>query len=146
MKIWICHNGSSLSGVAHLFHIRNPHTSLCGEDFDTHPKAGVAFALYCRKCQKADRVSPLYLYRISFGMGERDTYDSAVVVSASQQDAQKIHPSKDGQDHWSDELQGWDWDKWDWATHAEDVVVELLGVAAEGQKAGTVVCASFNAG
>ncbi len=85
-----------------------------------------------------------------------DTYDSAVVVAESADTARLLHPG------------GWVWDTdrkcwvcendvssgdrkwWDppdrsgWC-HPDNVTVEHVGTAREGQQPG-VICASFNAG
>lgn len=65
-----------------------------------------------------------------------DTYDSAVVVAESEEEARKIHPS------------GYKWDDWtgySWC-NPEDVKVEFIGNARKDLENKTVVCASFNAG
>lgn len=86
------------------------------------------------------------LYRISQTTNEGyDTYDSAVVVAASEEDARKIHPGSlrmiDYGEWWtSDQMYS------TWGYALEDVKVELIGQAAPKLKAGAVVCASFNAG
>jgi hypothetical protein len=64
-----------------------------------------------------------------------DTYDSAVVAAKDEEDASHIHPSGTGWDN--------DWGSW---VSPEGVQVECLGTAKPGTKAGTVICASFNAG
>jgi len=72
-----------------------------------------------------------------------DTYDSAVVCAESEEEARKMHPSKnyDSKHPW------WSNDNWhkDWANALEDVRVTLLGEAKEGLDRG-VICRSFNAG
>lgn len=87
------------------------------------------------------------IYKISQSANKGwDTYDSAVVVAANEDDAKKIHPSgKDFYDDW--------WTREPnpgfgstWANKLADVQVELVGVAREGLEPATVVCASFNAG
>lgn len=65
-----------------------------------------------------------------------DSYDSAVVAAASEEEARNTHPS----DEWPTAGRT----NWDW-TDAANVKVKLIGTAAEGIEAG-VVCASFNAG
>ena len=62
-----------------------------------------------------------------------DTYDSAVVAAESEDIAQTIHP---GNKAWA-AMPDW--------TDAENVSVELIGIAKEGTEQG-VICASFNAG
>lgn len=146
MKIWICHSGS---GVAHLFRLVNPQTSMCGKDFEASPDKGRAFDCYCRRCLKASRTTtPTPLLNIYLISQDKvlgwDTYDSAVVVAASEEDARKIYPSENlefGYRWWDREYQSGAW-----VTHPDQVEVELLGAATKDQKAGTVVCSSFNAG
>ena len=69
-----------------------------------------------------------------------DTYDSAVVVAKSEDEARKIHPhggmNTDACDC------GWDYG---WAP-VSVVSAELIGVANDSYAEGDVVCASFNAG
>lgn len=64
-----------------------------------------------------------------------DTYDSAVVVAETEEDARKIHPH------------GAEWGAHTrmWADYPDRVKVELLGEAIFGTNSG-VVLASFNAG
>lgn len=73
------------------------------------------------------------LYRISQDKNrDYDTFDSAVVAAETEWSAQHIHPSLDyGSGTWC---------------APEFVKVELVGAAKEGTSAGTVICASFNAG
>jgi hypothetical protein len=70
-----------------------------------------------------------------------DTYDSCVVAAESAEEAQKIHPGYGISGEWWTSR----YRSSTWATHLENVKVELLGVAVEGTKAGTIL-ASFNAG
>lgn len=99
-----------------------------------------------------------------------DTYDSAVVIATSEEEARRIHPLKE---KWSEDHNTWlvwDWkydengkstgekiwlpidrnDK-DWNsaygtwTHPDHVSVTCIGVATSGQ-AGDIVISSFNAG
>ena len=74
-----------------------------------------------------------------------DTFDSAVVVASCEADARLIHPSP-----CYDSIEG----EWCIITQiggngcwcaAEDVKVKLIGEAT-GQGAGSVICASYNAG
>lgn len=67
-----------------------------------------------------------------------DTYDSAVVVANSNEEARNIHPSGDD-GKWSESSIFPPWCK------PEDVIVTCIGVAAEGAERG-VICASYNAG
>ncbi len=79
----------------------------------------------------------LYLYLISQNENnDYDTYDSAVVVASSEDEARKIHP--DGENG--------RWDKGYWTSSPEKVRVYQIGIANSEQKAGDVVCASFNSG
>jgi len=64
-----------------------------------------------------------------------DTYDSAVVVAVTEQDAKEITPSG----------RPWDSTYNDWCSSAEHVTAKLIGTATEGMEAG-VVLASYNAG
>ena len=89
----------------------------------------------------------LKLYRISQTVNTGyDTFDSAVVVAESEEDARLVHPDGIGAK--------WDGETWKskrtmgmqtWCA-PEDVQVEFVGIADERFKAGDVVCASFNAG
>lgn len=79
------------------------------------------------------------LYHISQNINNSyDTYDSAIVAAATEEEARKIHPSGDNND-------------WDgpyghvWCTYTSDVTVKLIGTAAPSVTKG-VVLASFNAG
>ena len=65
-----------------------------------------------------------------------DTYDAAVVAADTIEQAANIHPS--GDDISTD-------GSYTWPDTPNDVEVKLVGVAADGIKAG-VICASFNAG
>ncbi len=70
------------------------------------------------------------LYKISqTANDDYDTYDSAVVVAASVEEAQRMRPN--------DSTYGWA----DWT----NVRVQYLGVADQSLVKGTI-CASFNAG
>jgi len=95
------------------------------------------------------------LYLISQSVnGGYDTYDSAVVAAKSEDAAQKVSPSEyyvwhdDGGWHFkysdgSEKAEGAH--RYDWAEPSK-VKAELIGVAVDGTEAGTVICASFNAG
>jgi hypothetical protein len=76
------------------------------------------------------------LYKISQAANNGyDTYDALIVAAESEEVARLIHPD-DG---------GWG-DRWStWCGNPEEVVVELVGVAAEGIEPG-IVLGSFNAG
>jgi hypothetical protein len=62
-----------------------------------------------------------------------DTYDSAVVVAESIEQAQNIHPRGK-------------WGGYTWAGKPEDVKAELIGLCIPPRPVGTIICASFNAG
>jgi len=96
------------------------------------------------------------IYRISNEVNnDYDTYDSAIVVADSPEDAKLVHPSSDAET----KVKFWDGRWWfidskgdahehynsSWCLPA-DVGVELVGKAAKGFEPGTVICASFNAG
>ena len=70
-----------------------------------------------------------------------DTYDSAVVVAETEEEARLIHPN--GEDSLKivpeESYTDWDWCK------LADVKVTLLGTLADSNIKG-VICASFNAG
>jgi len=68
-----------------------------------------------------------------------DTFDSAVVVAESEGKAGMIHPLGGKND--KDDIESMD----TWAP-PDKVYVKPLGLAAEGLKAGEVICSSFNAG
>jgi hypothetical protein len=82
-----------------------------------------------------------------------DTYDSAVVVAATEADARLIHPDSD---------HSWDAEKGEWYKEYPDasrryelysswappgkVQVANVGIPAAGMIEGSVICASFNSG
>ncbi len=66
-------------------------------------------------------------------------FDCAVVAAASEQEAKLIHPDGRGKLGDANLYTG------DWVDDPRDVTAELIGVAAEGVRAG-VICASFNQG
>ena len=66
-----------------------------------------------------------------------DTYDSAIVVAESEEDAKTIHPNG-SECHESSKL----YDSW---VAKSDVFVEEIGIPNEKQERG-VILASFNAG
>lgn len=79
------------------------------------------------------------LYRISQDVNDDyDTYDSAVVVAETEDDARLIHPSERSWDGKSER-----WSSW---SNAEDVAVQHIGIANSWLESGTVICSSFNAG
>lgn len=78
----------------------------------------------------------LYLYRISQSVvSGYDTYDSAVVCAANEDEARSIHPG------------GFDvsWGSGSWPLNTNKVKVDLIGLAFDHVEPG-VICASFNAG
>lgn len=86
----------------------------------------------------------MYLYLIKQDVNnDYDTYDSAVVIASSEEEAKTIHPRGD---RWENEE--WVSDCWgamaEWTT-PENVAVVLIGTATSG-KIGDVVISSFNAG
>jgi hypothetical protein len=66
-----------------------------------------------------------------------DTYDSAVVCAASEDEARKLHPSGRNE-QWGTAYSAW-------CAAPESVTVKQIGVAVEERPAG-IVLASFNAG
>ena len=66
-----------------------------------------------------------------------DTYDAAVVVAATIEEARAIHP---GGTEWTTAFYS------TWASDPQQVGAICIGEANETMKAGTVVVASFNAG
>lgn len=62
-----------------------------------------------------------------------DTYDAAVVIAESKEEARRMHPSGDN-DQWRTEI----WRR-SWVTDPEDVEVERIGVAVIGSRKGVVV-------
>lgn len=84
----------------------------------------------------------MYLYLIKQDVNnDYDTYDSAVVIASSEEEARTIHP--DGYRWLSTGWSGWMGDG-TWC-NPEDVTVRLIGTATSG-KIGDVVVSSFNAG
>jgi hypothetical protein len=85
------------------------------------------------------------LYLLSQTKNNRyDTYSDCVVVAENEAEARKIHPRlpplEPGVEDWKVNSY---WGQW---TMPENVKVELVGIAADGLKPGTVVCSSFHAG
>ena len=75
-----------------------------------------------------------------------DTYDMCVVAAPDENTAKTIHPGRGliwSPGRWCREDREWTDDTW--ANDPDNVTVEFIGVAKEGQKAG-VICTSFNAG
>jgi hypothetical protein len=91
---------------------------------------------------KAEKRPKLFLYKIWQEMNNSwDTYDSAVVCAASEEDAKKIHPNEAYKDVPDDDI----WKLRQWAD-IKHVSTELVGTADNGIECGKVICASFNAG
>ncbi len=104
----------------------------------------------------------LYLWRISQeAVTGYDTYDSAVVVAATEDQARRIYPGNtapSGHCRWSDEHGRWERLNHDgtwqqpyiasaWPESVDPVKAEKLGPLGNTDfAAGAVVCASFNAG
>lgn len=88
------------------------------------------------------------LYLISQEENDQyDTYDSAVVIAASEDQARLIHPNG----RMFDPNEREQWYRWDdqyrsWASSPDKVAVTLLGVDSTGSEEWRVVVASFNAG
>ena len=91
------------------------------------------------------------LYRISQSANDGyDTYDSAIVAAATEEQARRISP--DGNVVWSDAMKCWvgengkrrDWTGL-WCANIDEVTVELIGQAKDGTEPG-VILGSFNAG
>lgn len=75
------------------------------------------------------------LYRISQVENTGyDTYDSAVVAAEDENAARQIHPCKYGD--WGDMT-------YTWASSPDTVIVEYIGTATPGIRAGTIICASL---
>lgn len=91
----------------------------------------------------------MHLYLISQNTNTRyDTFDSAVVCAATEEEARLTHPSE--RPRWIEHLSDWRTDDSVWSdakswAAPSSVTVELLGDATPGRGPG-VVCASFNAG
>ena len=92
------------------------------------------------------------IYKISQTVNnDYDTYDSAVVVASSPEEAQWIHPSEyyryiNGVLHfvYTDEVAPHRYERSSCWCHPSDVQVEYIGTTE--LPASTVICASFNAG
>ena len=70
-----------------------------------------------------------------------DTYDSAVVVASSLEEAKMIHPNGDLVNNILE-----DGNYGSWANTADQVSAEYLGVYRGDLGLNSVICASFNAG
>jgi hypothetical protein len=81
------------------------------------------------------------LYKISQDdVSGWDTYDSAIVVAETEEEAKKIHPAC-----YVNKSVGEGADSSTWTNDPSKVLCELIGVAVAGTSKG-VICASFNAG
>ena len=93
-------------------------------------------------------MSDLYLWRISQTVNNNyDTYDSAVVVAATEEQARKIHPGGEDNEPMHNPGRG----QWShngvWAVNWEQVYAEKLApIDHIDYRAGAIVVASFNAG
>lgn len=75
---------------------------------------------------------------------EGDTYDSAVVIAESEEDAKSIHPGHNSKNYEDIPIPSeWDGKGWDDWSDKEYVRVKLIGTAVVGQERG-ILCASFN--
>lgn len=84
------------------------------------------------------------LYLISQTINENwGTYDSAVVVAPSMEEARKMHPSS-GKD--ITKPQEYLCPQTNWVTDPIDVRIIYLGLSFHDYKSGTIICSSFNAG
>jgi hypothetical protein len=89
----------------------------------------------------------IYLIEQSVNTGY-DTFDSAVVIAASENDAKLVHP-KVSWAIYSGSItseQIWAESCCTWAGTPEDVTATLIGTASDTQVEGSVICASFNTG
>jgi len=90
-------------------------------------------------------MSKIYLLkREEAARGGWDTFDSLVVVADSEDEARLIHP----EESWcySSRADLWEDNSYTWVNTPEEVIVAEVGEANDNQEAGTIVCASFNAG
>lgn len=88
--------------------------------------------------ERAKQETSQRLWLISQDENENyDTYDSAVVAAATEQEARETHPSGDPAD-WGKSYSGW-------CKSPDQVKATLIGVASRGVQPGVVI-ASFNAG
>jgi hypothetical protein len=69
-----------------------------------------------------------------------DTYDSAVVAAATEQEAKEVNPGWNGPRWWEDENRC---SYSSWASHPDQVEAELIGTT---DHAPGVILSSFNAG
>lgn len=89
-------------------------------------------------------MADLFIYRISQNENNwYDTYDSAVVVAKSPEDAANINPDGYGNGVVNERFNSW-------ASKSENVTVEKIGVVTgdmgDTYKDGEVLVSSFNAG
>ena len=84
------------------------------------------------------------LYLISQNKNnDHDTYNEAVVVAKSEEEAKLIHPRGNSEYNLPAKSNDY-WYYRDWVRDPKDVTVKLIGKAAKGISG--VICASFNAG
>jgi hypothetical protein len=85
----------------------------------------------------------LYLWLISQTVNnDWDTYASAVVCAASEEEARLMHP--DGSSKWDDVESHWDYGRYSWADPS-NIAVRMIGITDKGVEPG-VICSDFNAG
>lgn len=87
------------------------------------------------------------IYRISQTANkDYDTYDSAIVLANSAEEARAMHPSGRS-NYWTEDLGRWGRD---WADKISDVKVEYIGQTSNlcetTSDPGDILCSSFNAG
>lgn len=78
---------------------------------------------------------PLALFRLSWGRGDYDTFDGAIVAADDEIKASRMHPN----------INDPDWGSNEWAHSPSHVTVERIGTAVPGTQPG-VILASYNAG
>jgi hypothetical protein len=84
----------------------------------------------------------MYLYLISQSVNnDYDTFDSAVVIAPSKEEARNMHPNWPDSE-WPTKKHSW---YNCWADRPEQVTVSLIGTALRNAPQ-SVVCSSFNAG
>lgn len=93
-------------------------------------------------------MSQLKIYRISQEENNTwDTYDSAIVIAESEEQAAQIDPSYNPEYSWSVLWMVWPTDHHlrGWCSSTDKVKVEYIGEPKEGSVIG-IICASYNAG
>ena len=88
----------------------------------------------------ATKETPLNIYKIKQNANkDYDTYDSAVVIANSAQEAQQMQPEQDEQGFSPDSRE------FNWAA-PEDVIVTYIGIAEPAFTKPCVIVSSYNAG